>query len=184
MTTTLTFITRQDASRAKRQRGISLLELIAALAVIAAILLGALALYSSASSSQNAIQLSQDVTSLRAATRQLFQGQGSYGAAGANLNQILIDSNRIPSTISVNGATLTNVLGGPVDVFARGNGKFGIRVQGLPTAVCVALATSKGDWDSVSVNSEPITDPVITPAIASAACQDDDGTNNIELQSN
>jgi len=75
------------------QRGMTLIELIAALGVAAVVIVGALSLYQSADSSQKSNELLSGITSVRGAIRQLFGGQYS-----GNLLLAVANSNRLPSS--------------------------------------------------------------------------------------
>lgn len=158
----------------KKQAGVTLLELIAALSVLAVIVVGALALYSSATSSQAATQTAQDVTAIRAAVKQLWQGQGTYGAANTNLNDTLVASKRIPTTIRVDTSTtpdtLTHALNGTVNVVSTGSG-FTLTLTNIPKDVCIPLLTGATGWTSVKAGTATaITSFPIAPASAVTAC--------------
>lgn len=131
------------------EAGVTLMELIAALSVIAVIIIGALALYGSATTSQASTQLVSDITAIKSATKQLFMGQGTYGAAGTNLNATLIAANKIPTTIRANGAALNHSLNGQVTVTSNG-GTFTIALTNIPISTCISLLTSAQDWASVT----------------------------------
>ena len=158
----------------KNQAGATLLELIAALSVLAIIVVGALALYSSASSSQASTQISQDVTAIRAGLKQLWNGQGTYGTAGTNLNDTLVAAKRIPTTIRVDATTtpdtLTHQLDGTVTIASTGVG-FTITLTNIPEDVCIPLMTSAQGWTSVKAGTATaITSFPIAPASAVTAC--------------
>lgn len=165
--------------RAGTQAGISLLELIAALTVIAAIIVGALALYTSASTTQSSTQLVQDTISLRSAIQQLYQGQGSYGATNADLNAVLNNAKRVPSTIRVvpgnpptfllpfsNGASQSALTA----TAQSGGTQFRLRLTNIPQAVCISLMTTSSGWISVTGQSGGARTPPVTPAIANSSC--------------
>ncbi|MDK9702348.1 MAG: type II secretion system GspH family protein, partial [Sulfuritalea sp.] len=96
------------------QKGMTLMELIAALAIIATVIVGAVALYGNASSSSNAVGMTKDLMAVRSATQQLFQGQGGYGTA--SLNSTLITARKIPGDLSVSGSTISTPIGGTLTV--------------------------------------------------------------------
>lgn len=157
----------------RKQAGMTLMEIIAALAIISAVVVGALALYNSANSSQTSTQLLKDITSIRLATQQLYQGTGTYGAAATNLVPVLITSNKIPTTLTPSGGTTINTpLGGTLAVVA-GTGGLNVvmTLSNVPTDICVALLTSASSgWSSVKVGASAalVTFPV-SPATATAA---------------
>ncbi|MBL8641265.1 MAG: prepilin-type N-terminal cleavage/methylation domain-containing protein [Alphaproteobacteria bacterium] len=151
------------------QSGVTLMEMIAALAIIAVIIVGSLALYRAATSSQSSTQLVQDVISLRSATKSLFLGQGTYGAAGTDLNPVLLAAQRVPSTIRTTPAgVFTHSLNGAVNVTAQA-AQFDIVVANIPTDVCIPLITGTDGWATVTVGAAVLPMPT-TPAAAAAAC--------------
>ena len=156
----------------KRQAGMTLIEMITSLAILALVIGGALALYNSASTSQSSTQFGSDITSLRSAIRTTYYGQGGYGiAAGTNLNAVLIAGKRIPSTMSINGVVVTHSLSGTVTATGYPS-TFGVAFTNIPTAVCMNLMTSASGWNSVAVTgaSAAQTTFPISPANAATDC--------------
>lgn len=153
------------------EAGVTLMELIAALSVIAVIIIGALALYGSATTSQSSTQLVSDITAIKSATKQLFMGQGTYGANGTNLNATLIAANKIPSTIKANNGVLTHSMNGTVTVTSNG-GTFSIALTNIPVSTCISLLTSAQNWASVTAPGGQTTAANLpsTPANATARC--------------
>jgi len=153
-----------------KQRGMTLMELIASLAIIAVVIVGAVALYGNASSSANSVTMVKDVMALRSATQTLFQGQGGYGAA--SLNATLITANKVPGDLSVSGTTISTPLGGTITVTGATTA-FTIAVTNVPADVCTQLLTNLNTgWASVQVGtSTALTAFPVTPAIATAAAQ-------------
>ncbi len=140
------------------QAGVTLIELIVGLVVVALIVAGALALFGTAQSSQASTQMVQDLTSLRASTKSLFLGQGNYGTAGTNLNQLLNTSKRVPTTIMVDASTtpptLRHALNGNVTVAVGAtNTQYTVTLTNIPPDVCVPLVTGARDWVSVQVGA-------------------------------
>ena len=136
----------------KKQAGMTLMEIIAALAIIAAVVVGALALFNSAQSSNMSVSMLKDLTALRSATQQLYQGQGGYGAAGTNLNAALINAKKIPNDMVVSGTTITPPWpGGQVNVLATANPtQFGITFVAVPRDICIQLVSnSSAGWYSI-----------------------------------
>lgn len=136
----------------KKQRGVTLMELIAGLAVMSVIVVGAVSLYSSATSSESSTSLQRDIGALQAATRQIFNGQGTYGAA--RLNSILDTANKVPSTLAVSGtgATMVYKTRANGDVTVTGvNNTFTIAVTNVSADLCVPLLTNAAGWTTVRV---------------------------------
>lgn len=157
-----------------KQTGLTLIELIASLAIFALVVAGALALYNSANASQNATQMLQDVTALRASTQQIWQGQGSYGTSGTNLNDVLVTSNRVPSTVKVDTSTtpdtLTHAADGTINVASTGTG-FTMTLTNIDPELCVPMMTGATGWTSVKAGSGTArTSFPISPATATTDC--------------
>lgn len=173
--------TQQVQKTTNKEAGVTLMELIAALAVMAVIIVGALSLYNSATSSQASTQLIQDVTALRSAVKQLWMGQGTYGTA--SLNATLIKANRIPTTIITDAATgtLTHSLNGTITVTGATT-QFTVELTNIPIAVCVSLMTSAQGWVSVDgPGSATAATPPVTPTAAAADC---DATGKVTFTGN
>lgn len=154
----------------KWQQGMTLMELIASLAIIATVIVGAVALYGNASSSSNAVGMTKDLMAVRSATQQLFQGQGGYGTA--SLNATLITANKIPGDLAVSGSTISTPLGGTL-VVTGNTSNFTLTTDNIPADVCTQLLTNLSTgWTSVKVGSSAaLTTFPVSPAIATAAGQ-------------
>lgn len=160
--------------RLKKQAGVTLMELIAGLSVMAVVVVGALALYNSATSSQRTTQLTQDLAAIRAAVAQMWQGQGSFGTTGTNLNNVLVTAKRIPTTIRVDTATTPNTLthagNGTVNITSAVT-TFNVAITNIEEDICIPLLTGAQGWNSITVTgSTAITAFPIAPATASTAC--------------
>lgn len=170
--------------RAGTQAGISLLELIAALTVIAAIIVGALALYTAASSSQGSTQLVQDLVAIRSAVREIHQGQANYGiAGGTDLRPVLINARRVPSTIRVNGGALLHQFStaagqGDITVVGAG-GQYTITINRIPQDVCIKLLTTASGWVSVRAPGGNVQTPPNLPVSAATANAECTGPGNV-----
>lgn len=156
----------------KKQRGVTLMELIAGLAVMSVIVVGAVSLYSSATSSESSTSLQRDIGALQAATRQIFNGQGTYGAV--RLNSILNTANKVPSTLAVSGTGATMVFKTRAngDVTVNGvNSTFTIALTNVAPELCVPLMTNAAGWTSVQVTGGIAqTAFPIPPATAQTEC--------------
>lgn len=153
-----------------KQRGMTLMELIASLAIMAVVIVGAVSLYGNANSSANTGTLVKDIMAVRSATQTLFQGQGGYGSA--SLNSTLITANKVPGDLSVSGTTISTPLGGTLTVTGNTT-NFTIATTNVPADVCTQLLTNLNTgWTSVQVGtSTALTAFPVTPAIATAAAQ-------------
>ncbi len=166
-----------------KQAGLTLIETIVSLTIFALVVGGALALFGGASSSQASTQMLSDLNALRASTKAMYMGQGGYGTA--NLNSILVNGNKVPSTMSVTAGTpptISHSLNGTV-VVQGASTNFTITTTSIPTDVCLSLLATSGGWNSVRVGSAAaITTFPITPDTASTACSAA-ATNTIVFQS-
>lgn len=160
-----------------RQAGVTLMELIASLAVMAVIVVGAIALYTSASSSERATTMGRDLMAIQAATKTIYSGQGTYGAAGTVLNDVLVAAKKVPTTIKVDTATtpdtLTHQANGTITVQSTGT-SFEVRLTAMTQDLCVALMTGASGWTSVKVGATAgagtARTPPVDPATASTDC--------------
>jgi len=132
------------------QKGMTLIEVMVALSIFALVVAGALSLFASAQSTQQAINIKSDVAALRSATRTLYYGQGGYGTS--SLISVLNTAKKIPSDIFfkstdntlTNGVNTGNVL---VDGYT---GTFYITVTRIPDEVCVAVLSAASGWQSIT----------------------------------
>jgi len=159
---------------ATKQAGVTLIELIVGLVIIALIVAGALALFGTAQSSQSSTQMVQDLTAMRSTTKSLYMGQGNYGTSGNNLNDILVVAKRVPTTIKIDTSTtpdtLTHQMNGTVNVASTGAG-FTITLTNIPADVCVPLMTGAQNWTSVKAGTATaITTFPVAAATAATDC--------------
>ncbi len=154
----------------KQQAGITLMEVISSIVIGTIVVLGALALFSNASSSASSSQMLNDLTALRSSTQSVFYGQGGYGTA--SLNPTLITASKVPSTMTVSGATINTSLGGTLTVTGNTT-NFTMALTNVPADVCTSLlSNSSTGWASVQVGSSAaITAFPVSPATATAAAQ-------------
>jgi hypothetical protein len=156
-----------------RQRGTSLLEGIAYLAIAALVILGAVSLLVGAFSGANSNRTQTELSSIRTGVKKLFMGSaGTYGAA--SLLPELISSKVLPGTLSVNGTNVANAWGGAVLVTGAG-ASFTVSYGSVPQDVCVSVVSGGGDWSSITVNGTAVPVPA-TPAQASTACASNSST--------
>lgn len=163
----------------KKQVGLTLIEVMSSLAILAIVIGGALALFSTASSSQASTQMTSDLNALRTSVKTLWFGQGSY--TPGSLNATLITANKVPSTMSVATPNITNNFGGAV-IATGATTNFTISTASIPTDVCVSILTAAKGWSSVQVTggAAQTTFP-ITPATAATQCAFGGGSATITL---
>lgn len=159
----------------KNQRGVTLMELIAGLAVMAVVVVGAVALYGSATSSEKSTTMQRDLGALQAAARQIFNGQGTYGPPGTNIGSPLVTANKIPSTLAVSGSGATTKFvhrdNGDITIASTGN-SFSMTVTTVSADLCVPLMTNAAGWTSVKAGSaDARTSFPISPTNAETDCK-------------
>lgn len=146
------------------------MELIASLAIIAILIVGALLLYGLASSNAQSGQFLRNVVSMQSTVREAWQGKGGYGT---NLiNPVVTQLGIVPSDWPVNGTSISNQFGG--DVTITGNtATFKIELTNVPKTACGKLLTSLNrSWSSVTVGSAtPITQFPVSLATAADSAQ-------------
>lgn len=156
----------------KKQAGLTLVEVIVGLVIFALIVGGALSLYNSANSSQSATQLSRDLTAIRVGVKSLYGiGQGSFQTA--NMNNTLVISNKVPSTMSVDTSTtpntITHALNGTVNVVGATT-TFSETITNIPSDVCTTLMSTGQGWLSIKAGSAAARTPPVAPATAATDC--------------
>lgn len=134
-----------------KQSGMTLLEVTAALAIGAIIIMGALSLFGSGSSAANSNALVQEMTSVRSAIKSMYLGQGNYSSA--SMNSQLVAANKVPSNWTGTASTITNNYGGAV-VATGATTTFNITAGSIPKDVCVGgLPAASQGWTSVGVGA-------------------------------
>lgn len=171
-------------SQLKNQAGMTLIEVLASLAILALVIGGALALYNSASSSQMSTQMQSDLNAIRAAVKSVYYGQGGYGTI--NMNSVLVNGKKVPTTMAITAGTppvITHGLSGTIDVTGA-TANFTVTVTKIPTDVCLSLLAGTNGWNSIKVGAATaITAFPIAPDAASTACAAA-AVNDIIFQSN
>jgi prepilin-type N-terminal cleavage/methylation domain-containing protein len=163
----------------KKQAGVTLIEISAALVIAGLVIAGALAMFNSADMSQKSNQMLTDIAGMRIAVRGLYAAAGGYGTT--SLNPVLIASRKLPGSLSVSGTdTINHSLGGTVIVTGTTSG-FKIVLTNIPKEVCMNLATSPGTvWTSLIIGTTTYNTLPISPATAGTSC---DMINNLTFGS-
>lgn len=162
------------ALRRTQQAGFTLMELIAGLAVVAVVVTGALALYLSASSSELNTTLSRDLNAIQSATRQIFQGQGSYGTSATNLNDILVAAKKVPTSVRIDASTTPDTLthrgNGTISVASTGS-SFSITLTNINADLCIPMLSGATGWASVQAGTATARTALpVSPANAQTDC--------------
>ncbi|HSY26602.1 MAG TPA: type 4 pilus major pilin [Burkholderiaceae bacterium] len=135
-----------------KQAGMTLMEILASLAILASVVVGALTLFGSAQSSQTSTQTAKDLISFRTTIQQLFTGQGGYGAVA--LNTTLNVTGRVPASFSYNAANtnFNTSWGGSLSITGTSS-NFTMTLTEVTEDICIALVTGlSSGWKTVSVN--------------------------------
>lgn len=134
----------------RRQLGMTLIELIAALGVAAVVIVGALALYKNADESQKSNEMLSGVTAVRGAIRQLYGGQ--YGTdTSVNFVKAVGDARRLPAGWNLGADNKVKNVFGEVQATAEGTDStlMKITLNNIPSSVCSAVATGVQGWTRV-----------------------------------
>lgn len=159
----------------KRQRGATLLEAVAFLGIAAIILVGALALFSSAFDGARSNQLIEEVNALQTGIRKVYSGGAGYAAnVASGGTKGLIDAGVVPATLTVIGPNVTNEWGGAVTIsYDATNNAMEIQFASVPRAACMlAMTTSSGNWSALGTAVAPLSAPPITARTAETNCAD------------
>lgn len=149
-----------------RQAGMTLMEIIAALAIIAAVVVGALALFNSAQSSNTSVTIMRDIVAIRSAIQQLYLGQGTYkpeGAGDNDMNAQLQSSRKMPTDLPFisNNEGFRTPWGGTLTVkpfsVSGVHPYFSITMTDVPPDICTQITTNLSTgWSSTYANNQLI----------------------------
>lgn len=153
----------------RNQVGVTLIELLAALAIAAIVVSGGLSLYNMAVSSSSGTAMVKGIIAIRASTQQMFMGQGSYGVG--SVNATLITANKVPADFTTATPTINTPLSGGTLTVTGATNNFTIAVTNVPDDVCTTLITNlTTGWASVKVDaSAAIVAFPVTPGVATSA---------------
>ncbi len=166
-----------------RQSGMTLIEVISSLAVLALVVIGALALFGSATTSQRSVQMTQDLTALRSSIRTLYPN-GIYGVAAADLRAIIISAGRVPTTMATATPAINHPMGGTVTInVGAATNNFVIVINNIPQAECVAIATNTTGYTTVQFNGAAAQAVPITAATATGGTGCTAGNNTMTFTS-
>lgn len=169
-------ITKHTFRNPARQRGASLLEVIAYLGIAAIVVLGAVSMLGSAFSNAQANRTIEEVVSIRTGIKRLYMGQAaSYG--NGSINEQAIKARFLPATLAVNNNVIKNAWNGDVTLTGATSG-FDIKYAGVPQDACITILSGATGWTKVKVNAtNDIVAFPVSPASAQTVCGND--TNDI-----
>ncbi|MBP7565979.1 MAG: prepilin-type N-terminal cleavage/methylation domain-containing protein [Burkholderiaceae bacterium] len=166
----------RNAGTTRRQRGISLLELIAGLAIIAIIIIGALALISQADASARSTEMLRGVSGIQASVIGLGKSRGSFGggSAGDDLTAAMIRAKAIPDNWvkgSGSTATIRHSYGGEVTLKGY-DIEYRLTLSAVPAEACIRLIAEQAGsgWNQVKVGSDTTVTFPATLGAANTAC--------------
>lgn len=143
----------------QKQKGVTLIEVLAVVIIGVLIIVGAFTLYGNAQNKQSENATMTGIMSIQANARDLFYGQG-YGDLDT---PTMISAGGIPSSFPVgddgSGTTVVNhPLGGVITLGPNGdtNSQFDITVSGIPTATCITMAGRNSGFIEVTVQGDPV----------------------------
>jgi prepilin-type N-terminal cleavage/methylation domain-containing protein len=144
-----------NSSTKFKQRGLTLLEVAVALVVAALVITGALALYYQANNQSTTNTLTTAITALRSTVKSgLLSGTPTVGS----LNDQIIATGKVPSTLTVSGSIIRHPAGGTLDVAGNADGSFSFTATNVPNNVCMDLTSNLlTNFTQVQINASPQT---------------------------
>ncbi len=130
-----------------KQRGVTLLETILVLSLIAIIMIGGLNLYKNASSSSKANKAVQEITAVASGVRNIYSSRASYTGMlildGSPHMKAFIASGGVPSDMVTGNDSMKNVFGGAVRVVSNSVDKSSFRIiyLNVPKEACYKMVT-------------------------------------------
>ncbi|MBR6000810.1 MAG: hypothetical protein IK089_06110 [Oxalobacter sp.] len=156
---------------ARLSKGFTLVETLLVLGFAGILIAGAMGLYMVSRASTTAIQVANDIDIVSQIMERYFMGYGRP-ANNTSLNQMLIDSGKLPSSVrNTAESNLSNAYGGTLTTNYNA-GTYTVTVSNIPRSGCIAIATSlPAKWDSITIGEgDAITTVPMTVAAAEAAC--------------
>lgn len=153
-----------------RQRGMTLLEGLAWMAIAGLVVAGALAMNAKGWLGNKEQKEMTHISAIISGAKQLQTVTG-YGTAGTSLVAAMINGGLVPSDMTVSGSTIVNRYGATVTVVSTGLG-YTVTDPGLPASACMSLVTGISAMGDIStkMNSGTATTGPIAAAAASAGC--------------
>lgn len=187
----MSLITARKA-RTRRRRGLTLFGVLMALGIAAAGVIGAVALYNTATESQNRNQAQSLLTTLVIAVQQIHQGAADYGTSSTDIVPLLATRNGIPGAARTSSNTIVHPFGGAVTITGSGttaNGRFIVTFEDLEEATCALLldpyigqTRAGGSLWQIKVGSRTAAAPPLTAATINTECDSIATTADVELE--
>jgi prepilin-type N-terminal cleavage/methylation domain-containing protein len=177
------FHEKHENKNLKKQRGFTLIEFLAVIALGAILIGGVFIAINNAMTTTKTKSLSDDIVSIGTSVMGSSAGTGTYGT-GTSLDEYLIRTGKVPGSLTISGTAPNRVLNHPfestVEVTGRGN-KFVVTLNDIPGNVCMDLFTNAAAWErvlvsdtapaSINVNTGGYTPPY-SQIDATAACSE------------
>lgn len=166
-----TQITKTPRGVFKNQRGISLIEVLLSMVIIATIIGGAISLFGKANDSAQLQTETKNLTAIRGGVKQLYSTSPSY--AGLT-TAIATNSGIFPETMK-RTAGIKNAWDGDVTVVVNtGNAvMFDVTYKAVPKTSCIGLASQDlNNWSSIKVGATAVTSISTASTACSAATND------------
>ena len=160
----------KEASAMKTYKGVTLIEILLGLAIIAFIIIGAITFYNSANNNSRLNAARAQVQGIISGVESLYQTRSDY--AGLN-TQLAIDADLVPANLVAGGA-IENPWSGEYQLVGNG-GTYDLTITNLPEGGCAGLATQglldEPNVTNMNVNGTDYTDPVAaTPGAVAGDC--------------
>lgn len=157
----------------KSHKGLTLLESLLVLGLIAFVITGALSYFNSATNDQKVTSTNSAIASMSSGVKSLYRGQTNYTSL---TTEIAIRSGKVPSDMVQSDTEIRNAWGGSVD-FTGNSRDFEIEVDSLDFEACVNLASAVRMTPTLvygfQINSNAqINTPTVDPGVAMADCSD------------
>lgn len=155
-----------------KQYGISLIEVLASIAIIALIIAGAVSLFSSAESAQRANNMLVDLTQVRTVIKKMYANRTDY--TSGDITTALQNSGMLPTRMTRDGnnnSIIYEITGGTVTVKGTG-ATFTVTFTQVPASACntVIGALQANTWSNVKMGANPVRAIPVDPAAVAAEC--------------
>ncbi len=156
-------------ARARRRRGLTLIEAAMVLVILALVVGGVMLFYQNANQSRQVSEAQSQLASIQQSVRSWSSGQYGYdGLTVASLKQYLP-----AKMMDTNGTTLRHAFGGTGDITGdSASGTFTIQLNSIPRDSCQKLSTTDMGRAlvKIDVNGQTAEGQAMTRAAAQTAC--------------
>ena len=188
------FTTSRIAARkakTRRHRGLTLFGVLVGLGIAAAVTVGVVVLYNTATEALNKGRAQSLLTSLVVSVQQIHQGASNYGTTSTDIVPMLALRNAIPSNARTATNTIVHPFGDAVTVTGSGttaDGRFIVTFEGLEESHCALLldpfigqTRAGGSLWGAKIGSRTAVVPPLTAATIGTECDTITATADVEL---